>query len=52
MHWAIVSGVASDDSQVLLAAENRRHYIASTEDFKRRWERSDFCMISIAARGG
>ena len=51
MHWAIVSGMASDDSQVLLAAEKRRHYIASTEDFKRRWEKSDFCMISIAARG-
>ena len=50
MHWAVVSGVASDDSQVLLAAERRRHYIASTEDFTRRWEQSDFCMISIEAR--
>jgi predicted double-glycine peptidase len=52
MHWAVVSGVAMDDSQVLLAAEKRRHYIAATEDFKRRWEKSDFCMISITARGG
>ena len=52
MHWAIVSGVANDDSQMLLAAEKRRHYIASTEDFKQRWEKSDFCMISIAARDG
>jgi len=52
MHWAVVSGVAIDDSQVLLAAENRRHYIASTEDFTRRWAKSDFCMISIAASGG
>ena len=49
MHWAIVSGMANDDSQVLLAAEKRRHYIAATEDFERRWEKSDFCMISIAA---
>ena len=52
MHWAIVSGVANDDSQVLLAAEQRRHYIASTEDFTRRWEQSDFCMISIEPGGG
>ena len=52
MHWAIVSGVARDDSQVLLAAAKRRHYIASTEDFTRRWEQSDFCMISIEPGGG
>ena len=52
MHWAIVSGVARDDSQVLLAAVNCRHYIASTDDFTRRWEQSDFCMISIEPAGG
>jgi hypothetical protein len=52
MHWAVVSGVASDDSQILLAAEKRRHSIASAEDFTRRWEQSDFCMISIEARDG
>lgn len=52
MHWAIVSGVANDDSQVLLAADKRRHYIASTDDFTRRWEQSDFCMISIHPAGG
>ncbi len=47
MHWAVVSGLARDDSQVLIAMEKRRHAIASNDDFIRRWAKSDYCMILV-----
>ncbi len=50
MHWGIVSGVARDGSQVLLAAREHRHYIASRKDFLKRWEQSDCCMIIVRGR--
>lgn len=50
MHWSMVSGMARDGSQVLLAARGRRHYIAKREDFLTRWEKSDFCMIVVTRR--
>ena len=50
MHWGIVSGMARDGSQVLLAATDHRHYIASRKDFLKRWEESDCCMIVVRSR--
>lgn len=51
MHWALVSGMARDQSQVLLAAVDHRHYIASQNDFLKRWAESDNCLIVVRARG-
>lgn len=50
MHWSMVSGVAMDGSQVLLAAPGGRHYIAKRKDFLTRWEKSDCCMIVVTCR--
>lgn len=47
MHWSVVSGIAADQSRVLLAAEDHRHHIASRDDFLQRWSRSDNCMIVV-----
>jgi ABC-type bacteriocin/lantibiotic exporter with double-glycine peptidase domain len=47
MHWAVVSGVARDESQILLAAKDGRHHKVEREDFERRWGRSDHCQIVI-----
>jgi predicted double-glycine peptidase len=47
MHWAVVGGVAVDDTRVLLAAPQERHHVVERRDFMRRWERSDFCMIVV-----
>lgn len=50
MHWALVTGMARDDSQVLLAAVDHRHYIASQKDFLKRWAESDNCLIIVRRR--
>ncbi len=47
MHWAVVSGVARDDSQMLLAAPRERHFVVHREDFMRRWSTSAYCMIVV-----
>lgn len=49
MHWAVVSGMAADGRNLLLAAENGRHHKVEREDFERRWARSDDCAIVIRA---
>lgn len=47
MHWAIVSGIAVDDDQALLAAPEHRHHVVSRELLEARWARSDHCLIRI-----
>jgi ABC-type bacteriocin/lantibiotic exporter with double-glycine peptidase domain len=47
MHWAVASGVARDGSTVLLAAAGRRHHVVAREEFLRRWDASDRCMILV-----
>lgn len=47
MHWAVVSGLARDESEVLLAAREGRHHKVERDDFQRRWARSDQCLIEI-----
>ncbi len=48
MHWAVVSGMASDGSRVLLAAPHARHHVVDRDDFRRRWSRSANCMIILS----
>ncbi len=50
MHWAVVSGIAHDQSAVLLATEGHRHNIATMSDFDRRWSIADNCMIVVTPR--
>jgi len=54
MHWGVVSGMALDGSELLLAARDHRHYVVDRADFLRRWSKSDNCMIVIrrAIRSG
>ncbi len=47
MHWGLVSGIAKDDSRILLAASNERHHVVSREEFERRWAKSERCLIII-----
>jgi|GEM_PF-3443354 len=48
-HWAVVSGVGADGSDVLLGGEGARHYLISGEEFARRWSRTDYCTIVVRA---
>ena len=48
MHWAVVSGMASDGSRVLLAAPHARHHVVGRDEFLRRWSRSANCMITLS----
>ncbi len=50
MHWGVVSGMALDGSELLLAARDHRHYVVDRTDFLRRWSKSDNCMIVIRRR--
>ena len=52
MHWGALSGVAYDESKVLLAAPGERHHVVGRDDFLRRWARSDNCMIIVDRVGG
>ncbi len=47
MHWGIVSGIAKDDSRILLAASDERHHVVTREAFERRWAKSEMCLIII-----
>jgi predicted double-glycine peptidase len=47
MHWSVVSGVAADGSQVLLAARGHRHHVVGRDDFLKRWSRSANCTIRV-----
>jgi hypothetical protein len=47
MHWVVVSGMARDGSRILLGAPDQRHHVVRRKDFLRRWERSDYCLITI-----
>jgi ABC-type bacteriocin/lantibiotic exporter with double-glycine peptidase domain len=47
MHWAVVSGVAHDDSELLVAAEGSRHYLVDQQLFLDRWEKSSNCLIRV-----
>jgi predicted double-glycine peptidase len=47
MHWSVVSGVAADGSQVLLAARGRRHHVVGRDDFLKRWSKSANCTIRV-----
>lgn len=51
MHWSVVSGVAADGSQVLLAARDARHHVVERDDFLRRWSKSANCMIVVTRKG-
>ncbi len=48
MHWSVVSGVAADGSQVLLAARDRRHHVVERDDFLKRWLKSANCTIRVS----
>jgi hypothetical protein len=50
MHWSVVSGVARDDSHILLATTRSRHHVVDRSDFERRWARSDHCLIVVSGR--
>ena len=47
MHWSVVSGVADDGSEVLLAARDRRHHVVGRDEFLKRWSKSAYCTIRI-----
>lgn len=47
MHWGVLSGIAYDGSNVLLAATEHRHHVVAREDLLKRWARSDHCMIIV-----
>lgn len=49
MHWGLVSGIAKDDSRILLAASNARHHVLTREEFERRWAKSEMCLIVVTA---
>ncbi len=51
MHWSVVSGMAADGSQVLLAARDARHHIVERDDFLQRWSKSANCMITVTRKG-
>lgn len=46
-HWGVVSGVATDGKSVLLAAPNGKHSVVDRELFLKRWERCDFCAVTV-----
>jgi predicted double-glycine peptidase len=48
MHWMVVSGVATDGSQVLLAAPGHRHHPVERDEFMTRWARTDYCLILVS----
>jgi hypothetical protein len=48
MHWSVVSGVAADGSQVLLAARNHRHHVVDRDEFLKRWSKSAECTIRVS----
>jgi hypothetical protein len=52
MPWAVVSGIARDGSQIMLAATEHRHYLVSRKDLDRRWRASDYCLIAITRPSG
>ena len=47
MHWGLISGIAKDDSRILLAASNAQHHVVTREAFERRWAKSEMCLIII-----
>lgn len=51
MHWAVLSGVALDGTEVLLAARGGRHFVVERADFQRRWAESDQCLITVGLSG-
>jgi hypothetical protein len=48
MHWSVVSGVADDGSEVLLAAHGRRHHVVDRQEFLKRWSKSAECTIRVS----
>jgi ABC-type bacteriocin/lantibiotic exporter with double-glycine peptidase domain len=48
MHWSVVTGLARDNSSILLAAPHQRHYVVERDDFMERWSASERCLIEIA----
>ncbi len=51
MHWGVVSGVAVDDSRLLVAAEHARHFVIDRDLFLARWESSSNCLIQVDRAG-
>jgi predicted double-glycine peptidase len=47
MHWSVVSGVADDGSELLLAARDQRHHVVGRDEFLKRWSKSACCTIRI-----
>ena len=47
MHWAVVSGMRRDASEIMLAAEGGRHAPMPRDSFMSRWRASDYCMVVI-----
>ncbi|MHC5006305.1 MAG: hypothetical protein ACYTGF_02985 [Planctomycetota bacterium] len=52
MHWSVVSGVAEDGSEVLLAARNGRHHVVKHDEFLKRWSKSAECTIRVSKLPG
>ena len=48
MHWSVVSGVADDGSEVLLATRNHRHHVVGRDEFLKRWSKSAECTIRVS----
>ncbi|MFG0328655.1 MAG: hypothetical protein ACF8PN_02045 [Phycisphaerales bacterium] len=47
MHWALVLGVARDESAIALVATEYRAHLVDRKEFERRWDASDRCLIII-----
>ncbi|MHC4768611.1 MAG: cysteine peptidase family C39 domain-containing protein [Planctomycetota bacterium] len=48
MHWSVVSGIAADGSEVLLAARDHRHHVVGRDEFLKRWSKSAECTIRVS----
>ena len=50
-HWGVISGMKRDGSAILLAAPRGMHFVMAREDFERRWNRADRCLLFIQRVG-
>ncbi len=46
-HWGVVSGMAKDQSRILIAAPDHRHYSIDKDLFIERWNSTDRCTIVV-----
>lgn len=49
-HWAVVSGIGLDDSEILIAAPAQRHIVLDRIEFMERWSKCEYCTITLRRR--